>query len=225
MQQNSIGHSLSETEFNNLCSHYKDTYEIHLASMKRRDRLFYALLVILALFLLQITSADLVSSILSHYIENKLKTSIDKDLNLFGTLFWFLLFGFSSRYYQTVIEIERQYNYIHDLEEILNSKYAGTCIFTREGKAYLDKYPLFSSWVRWLYTWAFPLIILLCISIRIYDELANYKALGLALVPGVVFYLLVGIFTILYIGKLHSLSLRKLLKRVKATIDHKSSPE
>jgi len=211
MPQNSIGSSLGEAEFNNLCSHYKDTYEIHLASIKQRDMLFYALLVILALFSLQVTSTDLVNSALSSYVNKQLDISIDKNSNLFGTLLWLLLFGFSSRYYQTVIQIERQYDYIHHLEEIISSKYAGTRAFTREGKSYLDEYPLFSNWIWLLYTLAFPLIILLCIAIRIYGELENYEALGVSLVPSFVSYLLVGTSTVLYIGKLHGSSLRKLL--------------
>jgi len=62
-----------------------------------------------------------------------------------------------------------------------------------------------------LYTLAFPLIILLCIAIRIYGELENYEALGVSLVPSFVSYLLVGTSTVLYIGKLHGSSLRKLL--------------
>ena len=211
MQQNSVGSSLSETEFNNLCSHYKDTYEIHLASVKQRDALFYALLVILALFSLQVASTDLVNSALSSYVNKQLDISIDKNSNLFGTLLWLLLFGFSSRYYQTVIQIERQYDYIHHLEEIVSGRYAETRAFTREGKSYLGEYPLFSNWIWLLYTLAFPLIILLCISIRIHGELANYEMLGLSLAPAFVSYLLVGTSTILYIGKLHGSSLRKLL--------------
>lgn len=211
MQQNSVGSSLSEAEFNNLCSHYKDTYEIHLASVKQRDTLFYALLVILALFSLQVASTDLVNSALSSYVNKQLDISIDKNSNLFGTLLWLLLFGFSSRYYQTVIQIERQYDYIHHLEELVSGRYPGTRAFTREGKSYLGEYPLFSNWVWLLYTLAFPLIIMLCISIRIYGELANYEILGLSLAPAFVSYLLVGTSTILYIGKLHGSSLRKLL--------------
>lgn len=211
MPQNSVGSSLSETEFNNLCSHYKDTYEMHLTSIKQRDTLFYALLVILALFSLQVTSTDLVNSALSSYVNKQLDVSIDKNSNLFGTLLWLLLFGFSSRYYQTVIQIERQYDYIHHLEEIVSSRYVGTRAFTREGKSYLGEYPLFSNWIWLLYTLAFPLIILLCIAIRIHGELASYETLGLSLIPGFVSYLLVGTSTILYIGKLHGPSLRKLL--------------
>lgn len=211
MPQSSSGHSLGETEFNNLCSHYKDTYEIHLGSIKQRDTLFYALLVILALFSLQVTSTDLVNGALSGYVNKQLDISIGKNSNLFGTLLWLLLFGFSSRYYQTVIQIERQYSYIHHLEEIIGSRFTGTRAFTREGKSYLGEYPLFSNWIWLLYTLAFPLIILLCITIRIHGELASHEALGLALIPGFVSYLLVGTSTILYIGKLHGLALRKLL--------------
>lgn len=210
-QQSNLGTSLSEVEFNNLCSHYKDTYEIHLASIKQRDTLFYALLVILALFSLQVTSMDMVNSALSSYLNKQLDITIEKNSNLFGTLLWLLLFGLSSRYYQTVIQIERQYDYIHHLEEIVSDRYAGTRAFTREGKSYLGEYPLFSNWIWLLYTLAFPLIILLCISIRIRGELANYELLGLSLAPAFISYLLVGTSTILYIGKLHGASLCNLL--------------
>jgi hypothetical protein len=155
MPQASSGRNLDEAKFNNLCAHYKDTYEIHLSSIKQRDTLFYALLVILALFSLQVTSTELVNSALSGFINKQLDISIDKNSNLLGTLLWLLLFGFSSRYYQTVIQIERQYDYIHHLEELISKRYPNTRAFTREGKSYLDEYPIFSNWIWLLYTLAF----------------------------------------------------------------------
>jgi hypothetical protein len=211
MPQSSATYSLSETDINNLCSHYKDTYEIHLSNIKQRDTLFYALLVILALFSLQVTSTDLVNGALSGYVNKQLDIGIDKNSNLFGALLWFLLFGFSLRYYQTNIQIERQYKYIHHLEEIISDRYSGTRAFTREGKSYLDDYPLFSNWTHFLYTLALPLIILALIIIRINGELEKHETLELALMPGFVSYLLIGTSTILYIGKLHRLVLRNLL--------------
>ncbi len=211
MPQTSGGRTSDEAKFNNLCSHYKDTYEIHLKSIKQRDTLFYALLVILALFSLQVTSAELVNSALSGYVNKQLDISIDKNSNLFGTLLWLLLFGFSSRYYQTVIQIERQYGYIHHLEELISKKYPNTRAFTREGKSYLDEYPIFSNWIWLLYTLAFPLIILTCIVIRILGELEIHETLELSLIPSFISYLLVGTSTVLYIGKLHLSGLRKLL--------------
>lgn len=211
MPQNNVGQSLGEAEFNNLCSHYKDTYDIHLVSIKQRDTLFYALLVILAFFSLQITSADLANRALSNYINKEYGIVIDKSSNLFGTMLWLLLFGISSRYYQLVIQIERQYDYIHHIEELLNKKYAGSRAFTREGKSYIDKYPLFSKWVYLLYTVAFPMIILLSIALRIQGELARFDILGLGLAISFACYLLVGTSTILYMGKLHGKFLVQLL--------------
>jgi len=213
MPQNSTDISLSDAEFNNLCSHYKDTYEIHLASVKQRDLLFYALLAVLALFSLQFTSTELVNNALVGLVKKQIEISIDKNSSLFATLLWFLIFGLSSRYYQIVIQIERQYDYIHHLEEALNSRYNGTRLFTREGKSYLNEYPLFSNWVWILYTLAFPLIILLCIVIRIYGEVKNYETLGLSLVPMFISYLLVGTSTLLYLGKLHGSSILNLFRR------------
>lgn len=173
--------------------------------------LFYALLVILALFSLQVVSTDMVNSAISSWTTKQLGINIDKNSNLFGTLLWFLLFGFTSKYYQTVLYIERQYGYIHHLEEVISSKYAGTRAFTREGKNYLEEYPVFLDWIWILYTITFPLIVLLCITVRIYGELENYDKFGLPLVLALVFYFLVGISTILYINKLHGSSLSKLL--------------
>lgn len=72
MPQNDMNSSFGEAEFNNLCSHYKDTYEIHLASIKQRDTLFYALLVILAFFSLQVTSTELVNGALSNYVNKEI---------------------------------------------------------------------------------------------------------------------------------------------------------
>jgi hypothetical protein len=59
---------MEETKFNNLCSHYKDTSDIQQATIKQRDTLFYRLLVILAVFTLQLSSTDMVSGIVSDYI-------------------------------------------------------------------------------------------------------------------------------------------------------------
>lgn len=208
MQQNSSGHSLSDAEFSELSSHYKDTYEIHLASIKQRDMLFYALLVVLALFTLQVASTELVNGAITSYVNKQLDLSIGKHSNLFGPMLWLLLFGFSSRYYQTVVQIEREYHYIHHLEDLLNSKYVGTRAFTREGRSYLNEYKIFSGWAGCLYTIAFPLLILLCIVTRIHGELAIYEVIGLSIIPDFISYLLVGTTTILYIGQRHNSSIR-----------------
>jgi hypothetical protein len=212
MPQNNIDQSSTgDAEFNNLCSHYKDTYEIHLSSTKQRDTLFYILLVIVASFSLRIGSVDLVNGVLSSYINKSYGVAVDSNTNLFGTMLWLLLFGVSSRYYQIVVQIERQYAYIHHLEELLNEKYAGSQAFTREGKSYLDKYPLFSNWICFLYTGAFPALIFMTISFGMQRELTKSNLSSSSVATDLACYLITCISTILYVGKIHSTLLAKLL--------------
>jgi hypothetical protein len=57
------------------------------------------------------------------------------------------------------LNLERQYDYIHELEVVLQQHVHEA--FRREGDAYLEQYPRFLDWAHFLYTVVFPL--LLCI--------------------------------------------------------------
>lgn len=76
---------------------------------------------------------------------------------------YFLISGMA--YYQLCTWINRQYEYLHEIEiqlsQAIQAKY-----FSREGVAYKNKYPLFLDWVWVLYTYVFPVILLLT-SVRI----------------------------------------------------------
>lgn len=154
---------MEEVKFNNLCSHYKDTFDIHQASIKQRDTLFYGLLIILAVFTLQLSSTEVVVSVVNDYVNKTTGIKLGKSADFISTLLWLLLLGFTTRYYQVVLEIERQYGYLHALEEKLNGYYPESKAFTREGKSYLSKYPLFSNWIWLLYTVFFPSLIIFCV--------------------------------------------------------------
>jgi hypothetical protein len=134
-------------KFNNLCSHYKDTYEIHRESVRQRDRLFSGLLFVLALFAIQSFSPVMVAASVKAYVNNFAGIQLGNSMAVISTVLWFALFGLSTKYFQTVVEIERQYGYIHSLEEELNYVYAESIAFTREGRSYLKEYPLFANWV------------------------------------------------------------------------------
>ena len=114
---------MEESKFNSLCSHYKDTYEIHRATIKQRDTLFYGLLLILAVFTLQLSSTDAVAKIVVEYVSKTTGIKLGKNVDFLSTLLWFVLIGFSIRYFQVVVEIERQYGYMYALEEELNLHY------------------------------------------------------------------------------------------------------
>lgn len=191
--------------FNNLCSHYKDTYDIHREAIKLRDRLFYGLLFVLALFMLQSSSdgaiAGLVASTVQIYVKKYAGAQLGSNMGIVSTLLWFALFGLSTKYFQTVIEIERQYEYLHSLEDELNSKhYAGSVVFTREGKHYLNKYPLFSNWVHILYTVLFPVSILISAILQFFGE---FKEKNQNLPVDFFCFVAIEISVVLYLLKIH----------------------
>ena len=208
---------MEESKFNNLCSHYKDTFDIHRASIKQRDTLFYGLLVILAVFTLQLSSTEVVANIVDEYVSKTTGVKLGKNIDFISTLLWFLLLGFSTRYFQVVLEIERQYQYLHGLEKQLNKYYPNSKAFTREGISYLGKYLLFSRWVWLLYTLLFPLIILFCIAIRIKGQLDSSQVIQANQIIDFVCFLMVGISTILYVHRLHESAINKCLKKIAKT--------
>ncbi|CAC9653107.1 hypothetical protein [bacterium endosymbiont of Bathymodiolus sp. 5 South] len=213
---------MEEKKFNNLCSHYKDTFGIHQATIKQRDTLFYRLLVILAVF---ISSTDMVSSTVSDYINKEISADFISTLlrllllgkeisaDFISTLLWLLLLGFTTRYYQVVLEIERQYRYLHTLEEKLNSYYPGTKVFTREGKSYLSKYSLFSYCVWLLYTVFFPVFIISFIIIKAKSEINGMKSIEINQIIDFSCCLIITINSILYIYYLHESSIQNIKNR------------
>ena len=74
---------MEEAKFNNLCSHYRDTFDVHRTSMKQRDTLFYGLLIILSVFTLQLSSTEAVTIIVSEFISKSTGIKLGEILILF----------------------------------------------------------------------------------------------------------------------------------------------
>ncbi|MGF1907499.1 hypothetical protein [Aliivibrio salmonicida] len=206
---------MDEVKFSNLCSHYKDSFDIHRSTIKHRDTLFYGLLVILAVFTLQLSSADTVANIVNEYVNKISGVKIGNNVDFISTLMWLLLLGFSTRYFQVVLEIERQYGYLHQLEELLNDYYPDTKVFTREGKSYLSKYPLFSNWVWLLYTLFFPSLMLASVIAKIRGEVGINGFLGFNQIIDFTCYLIIGTSSILYTYRLHESGIHNVIDRIK----------
>lgn len=199
-----------DTKLSCLCSHYKDSFDIQAAAIKQRDLLFYVLLVVAAIFSLQITSIGFVNEVLSKYISKSIDVQLDKKPDLLSSMVWFVLFGVSSKYFQIVVQIEKSYDYIHKIEEEINRYYSGTPCFTREGASYLSDYPLFSNWVWALYTIVFPLLLLFSIwkkiMVEIWSSSSEYNLLNI----NFIFYVITGTSTVLYLVKMHKKALLEL---------------
>jgi len=174
--------------------------------------LFYGLLVILSIFTLQLSSADTVVTIVNEYVAKVSGVKVGNNIDFISTFMWLMLLGFSTRYFQIVLEIERQYGYLHAIEDQLNTHYPDSSAFTREGKSYLSKYPLFSNWVWLLYTLFFPFLIVFSVIEKITSEIAVMQSIGFNQVIDFVCCLVIGTSSILYIYRLHESSIENLTR-------------
>lgn len=165
---------LEEAKFNNLCTHYKDSYDIHLGTRKEREIVFYALLIVTSFFSFQISSIDTANGIIADVLKQTGGITIDKKSGVIPSLFWLLLFGLSTKFYQIHTRIEREYAYLHKIEDLINAHYPSTAAFTREGKSYLTNYPKISDLIHFLYNFIFPLMIILSITTRVYKDEFSY---------------------------------------------------
>lgn len=173
-----------------LYNHYEDTFSNIKESIKLRDKLMIVVLVLLSFFAVcTFWPTDAITTF-SSFITQNTGAVLNIGTNFLGSIVWFGLLASIVRYLQVVIYIERQYVYIHKLEDELSKNYSNNVIFTREGKTYLKKYPFFSDWTCFLYTKIFPTILIVIIVSKIISEWIFYKNNPL---PNLLFNSIIGI--------------------------------
>jgi hypothetical protein len=188
------GHQIDRLRL--LLEHHRDSFGYLRDYLRRRDRLFVYSLAAAAALLLR--SADAAGS------ERLMKTALDRlvgpgaevDAGALAVLLWFVFFSVVARYFQAAIHLNRQYDYLAQVEKEI-AGLDGSKVFSRESTAYLRSYPKFSNWMHWLYVWFFPGAIVvatvwsLVIEVHRGPSIAGFlsAALGLALVVTVGLYL------------------------------------
>ena len=171
--------SLSIDKLRMLTDHYRDTFEIIRKNLRKRDRLFIGVFILLILMLFQLYTPKDAATVLSQFIKNQLSIDATIDLLFIHSIIWFALLATTIRYCQAVILAERLYDYIHQLENLVSVEFDGKA-FTREGKSYLKNYPAFLNLTSVLYTILFPLIhITICFSTIVNDF--HVQGIGTAL--------------------------------------------
>lgn len=195
---------MSDKPVSIIYDHYKETCSIISEAIKRRDRLMLFVILTLGFFAFQTISPTASNSVVNDFLNFKFGLTLKLDLSVIGNVVWFLLLIFTLRYFQVAVFVERQYIYLHQAEEKLN-KELGVELVTREGKSYLDKYPLFSNWMWILYTIIFPILLFVVSAIEIVNELKNtciqFWSFNF-LLDGIAFVLL-GVSVVLYLTTLH----------------------
>lgn len=153
-----------------LYDHYKETCALIAAAISRRERLMLWMLVVLALFAIHALFPGPAEQIARQYLSQAY--SVDQvpiDFGVFSNCIWIALLLFTLRYYQTCAYIERQYPYLHSLEDKINQAVTAE-IITREGKSYEEHYPLFQWWLTILYRYVFNALLVLIATVRIFSE-------------------------------------------------------
>ena len=150
-----------------LNDHYKDTFSHLIRYRKQRDRLMLCLLVVWAIMYAFQFFPDETTGAMSRLFSKKIGVEI--ALNVLHVLFLPLIFIviLSHRYWQLWNLIERQYDYILELEKELSSLFLSGVPFTRElnfsfkGNASLSIWRhktynqvFWSVWIVWLFLYA-----------------------------------------------------------------------
>ncbi len=184
-----------------LYDHYKDTCGIIGEASRRRDRLMLWALGAVALFAFEIFFPTPAEQLFSDLLARQLRVDDPIDVGLVGNIIWIALLLFSVRYYQASAYVERQYTYLHALENRVNDA-LGSELITREGKSYLADYPKFQSWLAFLYQKALPALLLLLPTCRIALEIYG-SALTIPLVIDLLVYGLFVWSTLRYLQMVH----------------------
>lgn len=185
-----------------LHDHYKETFAHIQDYLKLRNRLFAYILVVVTLMLFQMYSPSGSERAISELLTEKLKLKTPIDISFLASIIWFALLSLVVRYYQTVVHIERQYDYIHKLEDQISPEYNGKA-FTREGRSYLKEYPLFSSWTWTLYTIVFPSLLSIVVIIKIIGEIRQAVGVNVLLSVNVIIALAIFLSSLFYVLLVH----------------------
>jgi hypothetical protein len=193
-----------DTRFTALCSHYSDTFANIKESIKLRDKLTALILLVLAFLALYAFWPTDAITVFSGMSEQKLGFAINIDVGFLGSIIWFALLIVVVRYTQVVVYIERQYKYIHKIEEELHKHFDNSVAFTREGKSYLKDYPKFSNWIWVLYTIIFPFVLGIVVLIKIISEwMAYFHSITASLLLNTAISIFILISIILYMFFIH----------------------
>jgi hypothetical protein len=164
-----------------LSHHYSETFELLNKVVARRDRLFLYILLVIFILLLYMSSPAVMSDWINTFFNNQVNRSGNRDMtplidvSVIGVVLLLGLLSLSHTYFQTVLHIERQYDYTYQLEKQLSS-YFDDKAFIREGRHYRGYRRKFSSWTRFIFWYLFPLLYLAFILFWLWFLLTRSEA-------------------------------------------------
>src|SRR6266542_3881706 len=106
--------------------HYKDTFEKVIIEKSNRQKYFYIMLFLVLIISLTIAVPDIISGLTNDIIKKNTDSQSILDFAWIKSLFIFSFIWVSFAYYQSTLNIERLYHYLHLVESNL-SRRLGNC--------------------------------------------------------------------------------------------------
>jgi hypothetical protein len=152
----------AEKQLDTLHDHYKETHALIRDAERQRDRsfLFMTLLYVVLVFEVEYPANFRGSLGTVTVAGGQLQVGrlpVDGLLDVT----WILVLAVVLTYCRTAVHTERQYAYLHRLEDWLSIRLQTPNLYRREGRVYLEGYPVLLSWAWVCYAVVFPVAILI----------------------------------------------------------------
>ena len=153
-------HKVNNQDHGILYDYYEKTCDLCKASEEKRNRIFIIQFVIIATIFYLLFSPENIDEIESTLFFSNLSLNLKIGIEILGSLLCIVEVYYLIRYIQLNIYIEKIYKNIHETEKQLNmmTNFSSVC---REGKNYLDYYPSVQTIIYLLYSYIFPILLLL----------------------------------------------------------------
>lgn len=185
-----------EVKYSTLYDHYKETISYLKGDLAKRDKLTWILFSLLIVyFLVEFKTVESIN-IANFIVKDKLGESILINYNLLVTAMLLSILLITMKYFQLCLNIEKQYSYIHNIEDKLNS-ISEERLITREGYSYLKEYPLLSALLHRIYVVFLPVGIITSMVIKINMLVKN--PLSIVMIFNIVIGSAIIVITFLYI--------------------------
>lgn len=161
----------TDIKLNILHDHYKESFLYIRDREKQRDRLFLFIIALIGILFLEIQYAEIFPNIFKSINLESFNLNLSTiPIFVFLSITWTYLFVLILKYCQIAIGIEKQYEYLHILEKKISNIFNDKEIYSREGRAYLKNYPIFSEFAWIFYVLIFPIIAILSTALLLYFE-------------------------------------------------------
>lgn len=152
---------MEEKKLELLADHYKDTHTILRAREEQRDKLLLYAISAVGLLAFAVLSPAILQGLFKEVEISGAKMDVSAvPVAVVASVAWTLLLVFLLRCYQAAVTIDRDYNFLHEVEDQIASQFGKGPAFRREGWYYKTRKPPLTHWAWILYTVLLPLLLL-----------------------------------------------------------------